>query len=64
MSAPNTNLETQRKRHIGPLVGIALAVGFAAFLFLAYLFFLADEGTPPVEPETQIDGRTGAVIEN
>ncbi|WP_424972790.1 hypothetical protein [Dinoroseobacter sp. S76] len=64
MSAPDTDLETQKKRHIGPLVGMGAAVAFAAILLVGYLFLLAERGTPPVEPDARIDGRTGAVIEN
>ncbi len=38
MSAPDTNLEKQKRRHWGPLLGIALAIvlaGGLAFVFLA-----------------------------
>jgi len=49
MSAPKTDLETQERRHWGPLVGIALALiasGILAFLITA-------EGTDEVGNEEQ-----------
>jgi hypothetical protein len=33
MSAANTNLETQKRRHKGPLVGIGLVLGLVAVGF-------------------------------
>lgn len=59
MSAPKTNVETERKRHGGVLRGLAAVVIFAALLFAAFLMWTAEEGETPVEPDTQIDGRTG-----
>ena len=41
MTAPNTNVEKQAKRHRGPLVGIILAVVVAASA--AYFFAGSDE---------------------
>lgn len=35
MSAPDTNLEKQRKRHRGPIVGITAGLVFVAILALA-----------------------------
>lgn len=32
MSAPQTNLEKQRKRHLGPLLGIAFGLSLAVLL--------------------------------
>ena len=37
MSAPNTNIERQRRRHRGPLLGITLAVVFVLALFALWL---------------------------
>lgn len=34
MSAPNTNLETQRKRHRGPIIGITAGLVFVAIVTL------------------------------
>lgn len=46
MSASNTTLKKQKRRHKGPLIGIAIALGVAGILFLVYLLVLAD---PEVE---------------
>ena len=61
MSAPNTDLEKQERRHRGPLRGMAGVLIFAAILlvvFIAYMFASNDgvEGADEV-----IDGRTGEV---
>lgn len=60
MSAPQTNIETQEKRHATPIWGIIIAVIFGvfvgAFLSTGTAFFQADE---PEGAATQIDGRTG-----
>lgn len=37
MSAPNTNIDHQRRRHRGPLIGITLAVVFVLVLFGLWL---------------------------
>lgn len=58
MSAPQTNIERQKRRHRGPLIGIIAGLVFVAVLFF---FFLGDtatpddsllnEGTAPVVPQ-------------
>jgi len=61
MSAPQTNIEKQERRHAVPIWGIILAVIFGVFvggfLSTSTAFFGSDgpEGAP-----TQVDGRTGA----
>lgn len=35
MSAPNTNLDKQRKRHGGPIIGISLGLLFVVLVALA-----------------------------
>lgn len=61
MSAPQTNIEKQERRHAAPIWGIILAVIFGvfvgAFLSTSTAFFGGDD---PKGAETQIDGRTGA----
>lgn len=59
MSSPKTDLEKQKRRHIGPLAGITIALGVALALFVAYLFYAVDsepavdaEETPAELPET------------
>ena len=37
MSAPETNIEKQRKRHIGPIIGISAGLIFAAIIFFLFL---------------------------
>jgi hypothetical protein len=64
MSAPDTNLKTQRKRHIGALAGIGAAVAFAAVLFAGYLMIIAERGDPPAGAETRIDGRLGVEVQD
>lgn len=63
MSAPETNVEKQGKRHKGSLLGIGAVVVFALVLFAAMMGYLADEGGTPEGAETQIDSRTGAEVE-
>lgn len=59
MSAPDTNIDRQKRRHRGPLVGMAAVILFATAIGAYYLGYLATEGSTPGEPEVQIDGRTG-----
>jgi hypothetical protein len=47
MSAPQTNIETQEKRHIGPLLGMGVAVLFALGAGLWWAM-------SPEEPDTPI----------
>ena len=52
MSAPDTNLEKQTKRHKGPLYGIVIVLAFVAALFLAYSTWIvsqADEASTPLQ---------------
>jgi hypothetical protein len=51
MSSPKTNLEKQKRRHWGPLVGIAIALAVATVLFLWLMGYIADTETP--EPGTE-----------
>jgi len=56
-------METQQRRHKGPLIGMALVVIFA----LTLLFWLGmrtfELSDPPQGETTQIDGRTGEPVE-
>ncbi|MDF0599900.1 hypothetical protein P1J78_04060 [Psychromarinibacter sp. C21-152] len=61
MSAPNTNMERQKRHHWAPLAGIALVILFAVAMGAYYLGYLAAEGNDPGEPAAHIDGRTGEV---
>ncbi|MGR3435169.1 MAG: hypothetical protein ACU0CO_09830 [Shimia sp.] len=44
MSAPDTNVEKQKRRHRGPLRGIAFAVAFAGVLLVLYMIVLIARG--------------------
>jgi hypothetical protein len=47
MSAPKTNIETQKRRHVGPLIGMALVVIFAVGIILWWQFEEAAQGDSP-----------------
>lgn len=47
MSAPRTNIENQKRRHIGPLIGMALVVIFGAGIILYWQFEEAAQGQGP-----------------
>jgi hypothetical protein len=59
MSAPQTNLPKQRRRHRGPLIGLVAVVLFAVGLIFWLAMRTADQGTPVERSNVQIDGRTG-----
>lgn len=46
MSAPQTNIDRQKKRHRGPLLGIGAVVAFALALLLALSVWLTDDAMP------------------
>lgn len=62
MSAPNTNVEKQKKNHKSALVGIRGAMIFAGALLLGLVLWLSYQGQEPRDPETKIDGRTGEEV--
>lgn len=47
MSAPKTNIETQKRQHIVPLIGMAVAVAFAVGIVLWWQFEEAANGDSP-----------------
>lgn len=49
MSAPDTNLDRQKARHRGVLIGLGAVVVFSVALFLALTVWLAEEGQTPGE---------------
>lgn len=51
MSAPHTNVEKQRRRHIASLAGMALAVLFGVGVIAYWLFEEAAESDPPPPPQ-------------
>lgn len=61
MSAPDTNLEKQKRRHVGPIIGISAGLVFVTIILVAYLFFIAspEDNTPdntPTGEAFQTDG--------
>lgn len=58
MAAPDTNLEKQKRRHRGPLIGMGVSVVFVAVL-LFWLFGTDSVETPPDGSGSEIDGSTG-----
>lgn len=60
MSAPKTNIEKQKKRHFGPLLGM-IGVVAAAIIVMLVLTFVSDDisGQETVIPQTienSVDG--------
>ncbi|MDT0682800.1 hypothetical protein RM543_08885 [Roseicyclus sp. F158] len=63
MSAPHTDVEKQEKQHRPAMMGIGFAILWGVVLLAVFIVFMIWRGEEPVEAETQIDGRTGAVEE-
>lgn len=63
MSAPNTNVEKQKRRHKAPLVGMRAILIYAAILLIGLVTWTTYQGGTPEGAAQQIDGRTGAVVE-
>ncbi|MFN4153178.1 MAG: hypothetical protein ACK4HF_00860 [Paracoccaceae bacterium] len=59
MSAPQTNIEKQKRRHRGPLVGMVVVVCAVIIGFVWWLGYEAAESDPAQGSQTQIDGRSG-----
>jgi cytoskeletal protein RodZ len=58
MSAPNTNLEKQRRRHRGPLIGIVLVILFVGVILV---WWLGDEFSMSENPgSTTLDPATAS----
>lgn len=62
MSAPNTNIKKQEKRHAPSLFGIGIAVAFAAILLAVFVMFIVGRGEDPEGADVQIDSRTGDTV--
>lgn len=54
MSAPQTNIEKQKKRHWAPLIGMALAALFGVLLILYWI----GEEVAGSDPERPAEGTT------
>lgn len=64
MSAPDTNVKKQERRHKVPLWGMSIGLAFAAVLLILYFVYLFAAGQEPGEADVQIDGRTGEPVVN
>lgn len=53
MSAPQTNIEVQKRRHRGPLIGMAVVVVFAVGLIVYWLIKEAANGDSPQNPDSE-----------
>ena len=62
MSAPQTNITKQQRRHRGPLIGMIVVVIAVGIGFVWWLGYEAAESDPPQSPQGQIDGRSGAQV--
>lgn len=62
MSAPDTNVEKEERRHKPALTGIRLSLIVAAGLFIGFLGWTFAQSDGPEGAETQIDGRTGDAV--
>lgn len=52
MSAPQTNVERQKRRHFIPLIGIALVTVFAVILIVYWLFEEVSQADPQSPEDT------------
>ncbi|MCC5970587.1 MAG: hypothetical protein JJU15_11580 [Pararhodobacter sp.] len=55
MSASKTNLQKQKRRHAGPLIGISLALAVGTVLFLGFLAYNADTEDEAAPPQAQTE---------
>ncbi len=56
MTPPHTNLETQKKRHYGPLIGLVVVVLFSLGVILYWLVEEAYQAPSPQERAPQQQG--------
>ncbi|MDR7125053.1 hypothetical protein [Pseudotabrizicola sp. 4114] len=59
MSAPQTNIEKQKRRHRGPLIGMIVVVLAVGLGYLWWVGYEVAESDPAQGSQTQIDSRTG-----
>ena len=63
MSAPDTNVEKQTTEHRPSLLGMSAVVIFALVLLAGLMMLTVERGGVPEGAEAQVDGRTGAIVE-
>ncbi len=61
MSASDNDIEKQKRRHRGPLIGIAVVVIFALGYMVWWFGHEVSEGNAPEGSAVPIDGRSGEV---
>lgn len=61
MSAPDTDIKKEEKRHGPSLVGIAVSVIFALVLLAFLTIYVVNRGGEPEGAETQLDTTSGEV---
>lgn len=62
MSAPDTNVEKEKRRHKPALNAIRLSLIVAAGLLIGFLGWTFGQSDGPEGAQTQIDGRTGEEV--
>jgi hypothetical protein len=62
MSAPNTNLEKQKRRHVVPLLGMLLAVCFGVGLIIFWQGEEAAQGLGPGDDRPAVPGTEREVV--
>ncbi|MEI4470051.1 hypothetical protein [Frigidibacter sp. MR17.24] len=60
MSAPRTNIEAQKRRHVAPLVGMLAVVVFAVGLILWWLTDESAEAPGPTDDATAVEPTAAA----
>jgi hypothetical protein len=59
MSAPDTNVKSEEKKHRPALIGIKATLVYAAILLVGLVGWTFLQSDGPDGAQTQIDGRTG-----
>lgn len=62
MSAPDTNVETEERRHKHALGGIRMSLVAVILLFVGFIAWTFSQSDGPEGAATQIDGRTGDAV--
>lgn len=63
MSAPDTNVERQKRRHIVPLIGIGIAAVFGVVLIVYWIFEEVSAADPVTQDEVTEAPATGIAPE-
>jgi len=62
MSAPDTDVEEEKRKHKPALIGLRGAMILGAALLVGLIVWVVAQGQEPVAPEVRIDGRTGEEV--